>query len=399
MQLLSLRAQVADELYYQQIPPQYWAQLYKLASIHRVDTLLAYQLRKRGLIKFVPPLLARRWDKQILDNSVKNLGLYAELDNIIQVLNRHNIIVIALKGLFLADKVYKNIGIRRMSDIDILLPDHRIEEAYHLLIDHLGYTIHGGKSLSLNKGGHIAPLVSPTGIIIELHWTIMLGQNTAEDVVRRAVPVKLLKSNLLTLDAEDNILYLCKHVAHTHRFGYGGLRAICDIAWAIEYYGMDLNWDILVVRGRDWGWERIIYLALAVSERLVGAKVDEKIFAALCDQSSCESMIETAVEQLFATETTGADPVSDNISSFWQEQGFKNKLAKLFWAVFIPREKMIQINQLAPNSWRVYWLYVPRIYNLIKSHTGTLFQLGTGNDQMNAIASRRNALAKWMDGV
>jgi len=363
-----------------------------------VDTLLAHQLRNKDALKFVPPRQAKRWQATFLQNSAVNLGLYSELEKISQVLTRHKIKIIALKGLFLADKVYKNIGIRRMTDIDILIPDGRIEESYRLLIDELGYSVHGEKSLSLNKGGHIAPLVSSTGIIIELHWTIMLDGDTPQEVLERVVPVTLVKANIFALDAEDNILYLCKHIAHTHRFGYGGLRAICDITWALEFYGDNLDWTALVERSQRWGWERIIYLALAVARELVSAHVPDSALTALSAQPDNTAMVNAAIEQLFSAETTGADPISDNISALWQEPGIKNKVVKLFQSIFIPREKLAQINQLEPNSWRVSWLYIPRMFNLVRQHGGTLLRLGAGDEGMNSIASRRNALVQWMDG-
>ncbi len=377
---------------------QEWADLYKLAVLHRVDTLLVHQLRKKDLIKFAPPRQAKRWSAQLMQNSVTNLGLYSELEKISQTLSPHNIKIIALKGLFLADKVYKNIGIRRMSDIDILIPNGRIESAYRLLVDQLGYTVHGEKALSLNKGGHIAPLVSSTGIIIELHWTIMLDDDTPQDVIERSVPVKLVKANVHALSAEDNLLYLCKHIAHTHRFGYGGLRAICDIAWAIDFYAAELNWNSLLERTQRWGWSRIIYLALATARTLVSANVPDSTLTALSAHPDRDAMLAVAIGQLFSTETTGHDPVSDNISAFAQERGLKNKIVKLFQAVFIPREKLAQINQFDANSWRVSWLYIPRLFNLLRQHSGTLLRLSAGDEDMNSVAARRNALAKWMDG-
>lgn len=395
MQLLSLNPSAEPRL---PVSAQEWADLYKLASVHRVDTLLVHQLRKKDLIKFVPPRQAKRWQAALLQNSVVNLGLYSELEKISHALTPHNIKIIALKGLFLADKVYKNIGIRRMSDIDILIPDGRIEEAYHLLIDQLGYTVHGEKSLSLNKGGHIAPLVSSTGIIIELHWTLMLDGDTPQDVIERCLPIKLIKANVFVLSAEDNLLYLCKHIAHTHRFGYGGLRAICDIAWAIDFYNADLNWDTLIERTQRWRWERILYLALATARTLVSANVPDSTLTALCSQPDRDALVQTAIEQLFSADAASADPVSDNISAFAQERGLKNKIAKLFQAVFIPREKLAQINQLESKSWHVSWLYIPRLFNLLRHHSGTLLRLSAGDAEMNSIAARRNALAKWMDG-
>lgn len=210
------------------------------------------------------------------------------------------------------------------------------------------------------------------------------------------VPVTLRNIDVYALEPEDNILYLCRHVAR-HRFGFGGLRSIMDIAWVIEYYEDRLDWEAIVTRSELCGWNCSMLLSLVLARRLAGADVPGQVLDRLGDQPNSEEMVSIATEQLFSMETDDANPVSDSLSDFWVEGNLIRKSAKLFKTVFIPRAKLAETHQLDPNSPRIYWQYIRRIFNLLRSHTGTLVQLGKGDDKINAIAIRRNVLASWMD--
>ena len=71
-------------------------------------------------------------------NLARNMYLYAELRRILEALREKDVEVIFLKGAALAKTVYGDIGLRQMSDIDILAKKEDLPKAVELLF-HMGY--------------------------------------------------------------------------------------------------------------------------------------------------------------------------------------------------------------------------------------------------------------------
>src|ERR1700739_667047 len=65
--------------------------------------------------------------------AVQNLLLHRELSTILRALQESRIPVLALKGIVLAHSVYPDLSLRPMSDLDLLVPPGRREEAVRIL--------------------------------------------------------------------------------------------------------------------------------------------------------------------------------------------------------------------------------------------------------------------------
>ena len=98
-----------------------WQTLIAEAGRHRVAPLLHQKIKKAGGRSMVPGDVVEKLKKQYLANASRNTILFHQLDIIVSNLNEKNIPVILLKGAHLAEFVYKDISLRPMSDIDILV--------------------------------------------------------------------------------------------------------------------------------------------------------------------------------------------------------------------------------------------------------------------------------------
>ncbi len=101
--------------------------------------LLWHRLRQKGLDKAVPIAAAETFKNAFRQNTLHNLRFYGELRRLLSVLKPEGIPLILLKGVFLADAVYSNMGVREMNDIDVLARPADLARIAEILTG-MGYT-------------------------------------------------------------------------------------------------------------------------------------------------------------------------------------------------------------------------------------------------------------------
>jgi hypothetical protein len=138
-----------------------------------------------------------------------NLALVKELKTILAALNNAAIPVIVLKGAYLAQAVYPQLHLRQMRDIDLLVPQERVLEAYAIIED-LGYgSLYGTITLGpLEEGHHLTPLRKAPGLpLVELHWTLCdadeAGNFNLAELWQRAQPITLTGEPALAMAPEE----------------------------------------------------------------------------------------------------------------------------------------------------------------------------------------------------
>ncbi|MEB3288717.1 MAG: nucleotidyltransferase family protein, partial [Leptolyngbya sp.] len=211
------------------------------------------------------------------------LALVRELKAILSTLNAADIPVIVLKGSHLAQSVYPQLHLRQMGDIDLLVPQDRVVQAYER-IQNLGYEVYHpylddvveapAVLVSQNHGHHLTPLrKAPELPLVELHWTLCDADEAAdfnlEEIWQRSVPTTFLGESARVLAPEDLILHLCHHAAYHHQFDMG-VQGIVDISRIVDRFQAQMDWNALQRTAEAWGWQRGVYLTLALTEAMMG---------------------------------------------------------------------------------------------------------------------------------
>ena len=112
-----------------------WGFFIEQAMAHKVAPLIAKNFEKYRL-HFVSGFPLRELLRATyLANRMRNISLYAELENLLKALNDRNIVAVVRKGIMLADKVYGDIGTRQMSDFDLLVTQGDADSLSKLLIE------------------------------------------------------------------------------------------------------------------------------------------------------------------------------------------------------------------------------------------------------------------------
>ncbi len=292
---------------------QEWTALIEMATRHGVAPLLYRRLKASTLTGCIPNEVLDRLRGVYLNTAACNVRLYEELRPLLLALHEVGIPVLVLKGAYLAENVYRNIALRPMSDIDLLVPASRAREAWRV-VKALGYRlIYPATETLIPSFGKDFVCQKPGGFVpVEVHWTIRITDEKDcmddEELWQNARTVRIaeMKIDTATLSVEDFLLHLCLHASCQHEFDFG-LRALCDIAIFIERFEPEIDWPALRARVSRHHWRKGVYLILHLASARTGAAVPVEVLTALKPADLSAEVIEQAERRLF---DAGAETVA-----------------------------------------------------------------------------------------
>jgi len=378
-----------------------WQAFLALAAAQRVRSLLRHRLRQKGLSDAVPGKAAEALRNASRRNTVNNLRLYGELRLLLSGLKHEGIPLILLKGIYLADAVYNNIGLREMHDIDVLARPADLTRVAGILIK-MGYTPLQpiDADITINAMHHLPSLVRKDYGTFEVHWNLTRpGDSYSIDpgsLWERSIPVHIAGCDATALSPEDLLLHLCMHFSYQHRFAFG-LRPSCDIAEAIAGFGPALDWRTVVERAGLRGWQRGVYLSLRLAGELAGADVPADILEELHPADMTEDVLEAARTQVF-TDKKLVYSIPAPFAELLQSRSLWGK-SRIFWQrVFLPRAIIAAQYSVQADSPRIYGCYLRRFADVLRRHSRTLTKYRQNDTQVKALAERTGRIACWLSG-
>ena len=289
----SLRNPAAEE--HRDLPsgdPQTWERVFHAAAQLGVAPLLYVRLKTSKLESAVPTAVLKRHKGDFLWSQARNMKVFARLREVLAVFRAHRIDVIALKGAALAERVYRQIGLRTMGDIDLLVRKDDLARV-ETIVEEMGFQAdewYGTKEWYRTQHHHLAPYVSSDGILkLEIHHDITTVSSSirvpVEGLWTRAQMVRIATVGCLTLSWEHTLLHLALHMADENGF-LGDLRGLCDVAEIVRRFPGGIDWDELVRVARTWGCVRQLFFALTLAHDAVGAAVPPQVIGQLRRQVS-----------------------------------------------------------------------------------------------------------------
>lgn len=234
-----------------------------------------------------------------------------ELNRICNVFQKAQIPFIPLKGAVIR-KFYPEPWMRTSCDIDILIHEEDLERAVDALVQDLSYTTDHKKKY------HDMWLFSPTGIHLELHFSILETMENIDRLLRRvwefAVPEK---GFCYKLGSDFLAFHLMAHMSYHFTGGGSGIRSALDIFLLRRQNA----YDETVLRG---------YLAQCGIEKFYDAVLD--LIAAWFEGDTPTPLTEKMSQFVLAGGTYGTK--KQNIMIKQQRKGGKVKY--LLNRVFMP---------------------------------------------------------------
>lgn len=224
---------------------------------------------------YVTECLKRAYYRTLAKNSL----IFQEYSRITQALADAGIVWIALKGADVALSVYPNIGLRPMSDLDILVKADEFIRARAVILS-CGYQEQAVQSVVLNRQiGHHRHYVHHAypGIKLELHWGIVACESTYIVAPMEWFWENVLPANNALLDFENRskvqcfrlaptayLLYAAGHIGFQHGVFDSPLIWLYDLHLLFHGYGSEINWDTLIDRAVRSRWNYALFTVLQI---------------------------------------------------------------------------------------------------------------------------------------
>jgi hypothetical protein len=225
-----------------------------------------------------PLVLAAVW-KQLAAarrmHAALHLRRQRQLRALLDAMARRCIPVLVLKGMALAHLVYPEPGLRPMADIDLLVPEERLQEA-SVAAFAAGYKVPNRWAAWGNSG----PGVRGTRLqgeqdwdLLELHtafeWIEPAFDFNMECVWEQSQPVLLGGIAARVPGNSHFLLHLCMHLGRHHRF-QNALPALLDIHLSLQHRPPDWSWAHELAVWSRIGVQDWMLLCLALARDLLG---------------------------------------------------------------------------------------------------------------------------------
>ncbi len=379
-------------------------QVVALAQSHNLVALLNYRLQQLNVT--LPDDLTQELMREQRKNTLQIMSLYLELNNLLGLFQDKDIAVIVLKGAYLAQAVYDQIGLRTMRDIDLLVAKKDLLSVEQVLLA-CGYMSDDTNRVVIPDIHHFSYKRPGSRFRVEIHWTIfdesLPLRIDVDGLWSRAQHISLAQASAFALSPEDLLLHLCLHVV-LHAYDLHDdyemrLRMLCDVGEVLRRFGANLDWQVVGERARQWGAVRALYVVLQLAHDLLCAGVPLDWLQSLQPENFNENYLALARQQILAER--GSTPIamheSSHLARLSGSMDLGSKLALIRERLLPAREIMALKYPVSATAWRIYFYYPVRWTELIVHYGVSLWHLGRGDPQTRSIAQNVNQIIELRD--
>jgi len=215
----------------------------------RLLPMMYFNLREHGVVH---PLMSRLKGVYRL-TWYKNNKLFSDMGPVVKALHGAGIPIMLLKGVPLAQSYYRNVGLRPMADIDVLVPTSHAETAIEVMAS-FPYSRYAEPSPDFLKYRHAMQYKSAAQGEMDLHWHALCEchQKGADDFFwAKARPFLF---NGVPCEIPDSTRMLFHTVIHGFRWNEDPpIRWVADAMVILRESGREIDWDALVQHAGEHG--------------------------------------------------------------------------------------------------------------------------------------------------
>ncbi len=320
-----------------------WDYLLQMGGYHGLAPLLFYHLHRIDHDHQIPQSVMGQLHDIYYSNLARNILLYDELNQISECFEGREIPLVVVKGLTLAETVYRNVALRPMADVDLLVEKRNLPEVmkafsklgFEILPQEKEITLKYMNELHFVK--HQENIKHLPSLIVNIHWDLTAPirfrgatKTNTRQMIERAQPTKIANSNVLVMTPEDQILHVIYHATFQHPFI--GLLELCDVAELVKLEENELDWQSLMKRARNGRIATATYCLLTSAETLLGAPIPDWALRSLAPNLLKRGLLNTVfgktnflaecptrpVAPRYLLQTLMLDKTVDTLSLLWK---------------------------------------------------------------------------------
>ena len=263
-----------------------WHKLYQILTRTQTDLFFYKNILDAHNKNDVPKFFLEDLKKEYIKNCIRNAQKKHDYEKLKAVLTSNGITLIPLKGGYLNQFVYKDSGVRPMSDIDVLMQKSDIEKVKKMMLTkswQMKVYLFKSKTLErISKNTIHDPYTITTGDTnIELHIGIHNGFQSfnvnINDYWKRSKTI-VENTNLATyLDKTDFLQHLCLHAYSDMIGSILKLRDFVDIIAFLKLYSSEVDWKKLYKTSKEYNCLNEIGQVLKICVKYFNIKIDHKI--------------------------------------------------------------------------------------------------------------------------
>ncbi|MEM7334718.1 MAG: nucleotidyltransferase family protein [Chloroflexota bacterium] len=377
-----------------------WQAIYQLAKGQHIAPFL-YSRLKSGSYQ-VPDKALAALKTSFLQNTGRNLGMMMAFQQLSERVEMQKIPMIPLKGIFLANAVYQNVGERVIGDLDLLVPKTQIVQAFEVA-EQIGYEATRQPVVEewLASKHQLCPQVHhQNGVTLEWHWHVFPpSQNhrlSIHELWERAESIVVSNQPVLALSPEDTVLHLTNHISYHHHFLFG-LRNLIDLMLFCQKFEAALDWDCIGSRAKRWQIDKGGFVALRIAKRFFEAPIPEAFFAKFEPEGFDNIHVERGIEQLFVL-PAHARAIPMTLQKVQSETGPINQGRELYRALFPTPTWMAARYGIEPDSMPRWQMFLHRWRSLARQALMKMSEGREGKTAVSTILARRKKLKQWLQG-
>lgn len=353
-----------------------WEYIGEVALSRNIAELLYHNLKGLAKDRHIPPEVMERLKKAYHENVARNTYLYAELRDIAHVFDHAGVEAVALKGAALAGTVYRDAGLRRMRDIDLLVREDDLQTAQRMMTV-MGYAPAGeakSEKWCRENHFHLPPYRHRTRpAVVEIHWN--LSENSSDTDVRkfwkRARIRTVMGCRILVPSPEDMLIHLCIHL-YNHGFRDKFLlRGLSDIFETLRHYEADIDWGLLRDAIKEQGIEKQVHSVLCLVKKFYDR--GEKALRSIRLDYADHRFLRILERSLFRGD------YNVSVNSHLLRAMLCDNLLKKSWyllcRVFVSPEEMSRRYPVSRFSVKMFFCYLVRPFHLMAKYGSSLVEI------------------------
>ncbi len=329
----------------------------------------------------IPSFIFKKLKKVYYLNATQNSLIYEELGKVLKIFSNAGLQMIVLKGAVLAEKIYGNLALRPMMDVDLLAK----KEDLFCLDEQMKILGYKPTDISVNdidfSSGYLTTLdyrsLSPNSPSFHVHWHFVnstipnesyIKNIKIDDIWRDAEKTKITDMETMVMAPHHLLIHLSEHSLRvTHSLSK--LSFFCDIDEAVNFYQGRLDWERLIRESLKFNLNRMVYMCLYFTGKFLETKIPENVLSKLKPERF------SLGERIFMNSISNnkRPPGLSYLVHLSMNNGLYKKMKFLGKTLFPPPQIMAQRNYV-PQSKLSYIHYIRRINEVFSRLAKTLSQ-------------------------